>query len=1112
MILEMLVGIPLSIFSNLSSDKLSSFISRHKFLESGLDDLFMKAFFESIKRHNRHHDEVSKGALSELKKRIQGDKNRFLQIFCGTKTIRKLSDEKFLKELAKTIAKEYGINDEKLLQYIVTDCLHDYTRCFFAHISEKEFMSIMLADLFDLEDSLKDAHTVLSRIDERTAWIDFYYFKNNIFARHIKTDADYQKILSEYDQFVISRYDDLQLRGFTPKIGDMVVALGLDEIFVPLELNEEKSADCDCLPRIYDEPDPLLRNQRSVLLGKPGSGKSTLLKHIAVNISKNRKSSVETAKNIVPILFKVSEYAEANKAKPPVNLHDFLCSRIEAKYRDFIDATLLRSDALILIDGLDEVTDKALRIKVTERIEEFICAYPRCQCIVTSRITGYSEARLRASFTHFQLADFTEAQIKQFSVNWISAIHKGREREKIVKEAEELFSSIRQNDSVFKLATNPLLMTIIAMIYHKNIRLPNSRIALYEYSTDTFLESWVRLRVNSDSQLKSKDEIIEILRPIAYYIHKEKSDACIGEKELFDIFMHYYKTFHSETSNEMVKKETREFIDFLREQAGFFYEVGIKNGEKIFSFMHLTFEEYFAGLHVAIDFNDGGKLWTDAIYKSRWTEILRLSASCLGPKISRNTATKFVESIMNAPDDFPELGRKESLLCQLFSDDIAVNDECTGKFLKMVTDHFTSEWAQITVDKGDFRALFRSNIGKKFWSYCFSTVKSMDDEKLRQGILLDIILDNQAVALDGVEISAKQYLTEVNHSTFKNIAERSFSFDSSYNDSLYAIIENRVFSQIKSFSSDDLSIPVNYMFGTQRRSETRRSGPVHYNHLKNMEMLKKLIRNVKENPLQHTKFLNLCLVHFVSFWPRPTNDFTELITNELFSEDDGAFVKKFINERDKHNTSLSSFSRYMENSDSQWFIRGASTSMDERVFFNVMNADARDQWHFEYPVNEKQSQGDLLLCFPINIQKEILAFCLGFNKLSSEKNASLLKRLKSLNIDLESCWSWGDYIMEHVNEDCVFDPLFIVAYERLIRSMRIGTGRRNLDRDSLKALKMPFLYEPSFPLSALIKLAKKEPISKELLLNIRDYALNSTGLLRKESLRTLKYLVDKELS
>lgn len=80
------------------------------------------------------------------------------------------------------------------------------------------------------------------------------------------------------------------------------------------------------------------------------------------------------------------------------------------------------------------------------------------------------------------------------------------------------------------------------MIHYKGKQLPSKRIELYEVSTETFLEHWVKLRVYDETKLKDRNEIIEILAPIAFEIHENKSEGLIEEKE--GAFTILYKTLN----------------------------------------------------------------------------------------------------------------------------------------------------------------------------------------------------------------------------------------------------------------------------------------------------------------------------------------------------------------------------------------------------------------------------------------------------------------------------------------------------------------------------------------------------------------------------------------
>ncbi|MHA1382109.1 MAG: hypothetical protein ACTSRG_27370, partial [Candidatus Helarchaeota archaeon] len=279
-----------------------------------------------------------------------------------------------------------------------------------------------------------------------------------------------------------------------------------------------------------------------------------------------------------------------------------------------------------------------------------------------------------------------------------------------------------------RLATNPLLMTIIAMIHYKGKKLPNKRVELYDVSTETFLEYWVQLRMSDESQLKDKNEIIEILAPIAYEIHQNKSNALIEEKEFEDSFLLNFKNIHTNTLDEDAKRECKEFISFLRQQAGFFYEKGVDDeGNRYYGFIHLTFEEYLAAIELVSRWNEGEFNLKDYIFDPRWTEIIRLAASQLRlsyrGRAGRMQSTQFVKDILSVDDPFPEAYRPLQLVCLILSDDVNIMDELLNEILdeiiealsKMYFKEFTKSFSELFKELlySDYRNAFINRFEKE---------------------------------------------------------------------------------------------------------------------------------------------------------------------------------------------------------------------------------------------------------------------------------------------------------------------------------------------------------------------------------------------------------------
>ena len=242
-IITTLIGIPLSIITDFTSEKITSLVERNKYLADGLDELFITAFIEAVNRHKKHYDNTGVPILEQMVKKIKKDKTKFLKLFSGNDSLHNLTDAFYLTNLANQIAEEYIVDNKSLLYGIVLDCLHDYTRCFFAHVSGREFMSIALTDLFEIKDTVNESLNILKSININTSWADYVAFRDCVFDYYSKNNETYQATLAEYDAFIQLQYTELPLRGFTPHISGNAVAMNLEEIYVPLNIDVDSSPD-----------------------------------------------------------------------------------------------------------------------------------------------------------------------------------------------------------------------------------------------------------------------------------------------------------------------------------------------------------------------------------------------------------------------------------------------------------------------------------------------------------------------------------------------------------------------------------------------------------------------------------------------------------------------------------------------------------------------------------------------------------------------------------------------------------------------------------------------------------------------------------------------------
>ncbi|ODS40667.1 hypothetical protein BEH94_00475 [Candidatus Altiarchaeales archaeon WOR_SM1_SCG] len=533
-------------------------------------------------------------------------------------------------------------------------------------------------------------------------------------------DYDFEEVREQYLEHVLRNYEHLDFRGI-PQV-KMFLRVKLDDIFVSLNAVPEKYRDIpemlerDTLLGDKEKPDEdeieqLRKEERAagkseidvvekikegknmVILGSPGSGKTTLLKYSAIK-------SIES-KSKTTILLPLREYA-SEQLKNDVSIMDYIPRYFHLQGfelpDDFFSRLIKSGNCLILFDGLDEVTELSQRKLVAERVEFFINKHSdNNSFIVTSRIVGYREAPLRSDMEHYTVNDFDIEQIRKFVEKWCCAVEMsvipedertpGRIAEahkKAKKECESMLDAIESNPSVMKLATNPLMLTILSLIYRQGAKLPQHRVELYDLCVKTLLESWDlhrRLHHKFDERTA-----LDLLKPLALWLHDKEHSLATGY-ELENFLVNKYTEQFGADKRES-KKQVEEFISYIRERTGLLDE----RGRNSFGFMHLTFEEYLAALHLSD--GDVSEIFENIkpnLHNPRYKEIILLTSGCLSEQ-GQKRASDFIRKIYNAESKYEKILHRDLFLAvQCLGDDININYKMRNEILdKFMGIYFSS--------------------------------------------------------------------------------------------------------------------------------------------------------------------------------------------------------------------------------------------------------------------------------------------------------------------------------------------------------------------------------------------------------------------------------------
>ena len=266
---------------------------------------------------------------------------------------------------------------------------------------------------------------------------------------------------------------------------------------------------------------------------------------------------------------------------------------------DVLRHILSEGRVLLVFDGMDEIPE-ALRPRVRRAVGAVLKEYPKVdRAIVTCRIRSYDGPAVLAGFHAETLAPFDEEKISQFIQGWYTAqVHLGRMTgEEANARAEDLNSAALAAD-LRELATNPMLLTSMAIIHQRDVGLPRERVRLYSLAVQVLLSRWQKAKGIAASgtleKLLGDDlKLRDVLERLAYMVHEAQAGGAAGELTRMEILsLLEQPKYLGEVGL------ASEFLDYVDQRAGLLVGLGgAEGGEKpsVYVFPHRTFQEYLAG-------------------------------------------------------------------------------------------------------------------------------------------------------------------------------------------------------------------------------------------------------------------------------------------------------------------------------------------------------------------------------------------------------------------------------------------------------------------------------------------------------------------------------------
>ncbi|MBX0330065.1 SUMF1/EgtB/PvdO family nonheme iron enzyme [Oscillochloris sp. ZM17-4] len=395
----------------------------------------------------------------------------------------------------------------------------------------------------------------------------------------------------------------------------------------------------------------------AMLLGVPGGGKSTFVSHLSLCLAGAALGERGLADlqpeggwlsclprwglgPLLPVRVILRDLAAfAPLAAAPKGslrlLELFLAATLKdagcAEALEPLTAALRAGNALLLLDGLDEVVGSPVLQRVVETISDARRGYV-ARTLVTCRVLDYQEEPLRqiAGFPTVTLAELDEPQILRFVGDWYAELEASGRRPAAQTEADTraLREAVSGRPELRALAGTPLLLTVMALVHAFRGTLPDARALLYAECIDLLLLRWRQPRGESDllerlglPQFRSSD-LLALMARLGYEAHlraerdtEQTGSADLDEPAVMAILAEGFARYDAPRKFQLAEI----VLGALTRGNGLL----LKRGPEVYTFAHRTFQEFLAGFHLKGQ-RDYRKLCLERTPLAHWHEVLTL--------------------------------------------------------------------------------------------------------------------------------------------------------------------------------------------------------------------------------------------------------------------------------------------------------------------------------------------------------------------------------------------------------------------------------------------------------------------------------------------------------
>jgi len=349
-----------------------------------------------------------------------------------------------------------------------------------------------------------------------------------------------------------------------------------------------------------------------VVLGAPGSGKTTLSRFLVMLAAGAiTMTGVEVATWRLPLRVAFRDFVERQRQNPTLSLLEYLDVQAKAEFslalpRNFIRKAIDSGQAMLILDGLDEVGAADERAEMRDLVAAFASTHKKLPILVTSRIAGYDDApllitrsiagkrNLQILFWKLALEKFNDSDLRAFVTQWYS-VQEPSDPVARDRGIADLLTALNGDDRVRELARTPILATLIAMIHRVEANLPGERAKLYELCVRMLLETWPAQAKRPFDEIdaglqRAYLESLAFAMQISRTIHTRETVTIARGDLIARLLPILRKRDYDNEPEERVAGIIGRWIDHLEKHSGILSQ----QSTGIYGFFHLSIMEYLA--------------------------------------------------------------------------------------------------------------------------------------------------------------------------------------------------------------------------------------------------------------------------------------------------------------------------------------------------------------------------------------------------------------------------------------------------------------------------------------------------------------------------------------